>query len=96
MPQSTAQTTRSTRGCPIHRGYSATCATQVWKNSAKATPRNRPCGEGRPTGLFRGQSQDCGVARLILEQGEPERDGILAGGVRELVDEGFERIGGMA
>ncbi len=54
MPQSTAQTTRSTLGRPSpSRDTSATWATTLLNDSCRATPRARPGGSGWPHPAWR-------------------------------------------
>src|SRR5215207_6246128 len=51
--QSTAHTTRSTFGWPLSSRLTSTiCATYVSNDSATATPRKRPFGNGRPQPAF--------------------------------------------
>ena len=90
MPQSIAQTTRCTRIAPSlsSTDTSATCATKLPNDSCTATPRARPCGSGVPQPDFSAaRFKHAEVARMVLQQRAPVLDRILAGGVRQFVDQ---------
>ena len=97
VPQSTAQTTRSTFGRPSgRRETSATCATMVLERLVDGDPP-RPAGGQRltPARLLGRQIQDGQVAGMLGQERAPHLERIAAGRVRALVQERLGRERGV-
>ena len=95
MPQSTAQTTRSTLKPPSGRqrdlGHlgDVACSNDSW-TAMPRTPGPAPAAVPQPA-FSAASSSTPQVARLVLEQAAAELDRVLAGRMRQLVDEHLGR-----